>query len=174
METFSRYYNKGVAMSDDRVLESIGKLSGLVEASREDIKGLVVKNDKQSECIQEITTSVKLLETSMVATVKDNKSDFKDVNEKLSRDYTAINDLKTKTIVANGIDNYKLGKRNWWRWALGIIGGCIGILIGVNQLVGIVHKAQSMPVKINPPIHYDAVPIDTTNIFGFEDSTRGR
>ena len=103
---------------DGKILESLGKLSGLVEASREDIKTLVDKYDEQSRSIQSLSTCIQVVKTENDNRAVNIDKDLKEVNIKLSRDYITLNELKEKALVANGVEAYKGKKREWWQWLL--------------------------------------------------------
>ncbi|HLD91504.1 MAG TPA: hypothetical protein VI911_10950 [Patescibacteria group bacterium] len=122
---------------EDRILEGLGKLSGLVEASRDDIKTLVGKQDEHAKCLQTLNTSIQVIQTGYENKTAMCGKEFKDINEKLGRDYEVLNILKTKQVVENGVEAYKGKKREWWQYMLGVVGAVIGILIGINQLSGI-------------------------------------
>lgn len=143
-------------MSDDtRVLESLGKLSGLVEASREDIKTLVDKQEEHGKSLQTLATSVQVINTAYEARATACGKEFGEINRKLGRDYDTLNELKTKAKVENGVEEYKGKKREWWQWALGIAGAILGILIAINQLIGLEQKLISSKVSA-PPAAYSA------------------
>lgn len=127
-------------MDDSRILESIGKLSGLVEASREDIKTLVLKNDEQSKSITKLATSIEVIQNASITRSEACQREFKDIRYELELESTTIADLKNKALVADGVEKYKGKKREWWHYTLGVIGAIIGILIGINQLYSLVKK----------------------------------
>lgn len=132
MVAFLKNYNERDTMSDgnDKILEKLGELSGLMIATREDVKHVSNTQKEHGSSIQELTTSIKLMQSC----VADNQKDIVEVNTKLDRDFKKINALESDKTVAQGINQYKESKRAWWQWALGIMSVCIGILIGVNQL----------------------------------------
>ena len=88
---------------DGKILESLGKLSGLVEASREDIKTLVGKYDEQSRSIQTLTTCIQLVKTENDNRTANIDKDLREINIKLGRDYIVLNNLKEKALVASGV-----------------------------------------------------------------------
>jgi len=172
-------------MSDEnRILESLGKLSGLVEASRDDIKTLVGKHDEQVRNIQNLATCIQVIQTSHDTRVVSCAKDFKEINDKLGSDYEIINELKTKAIINDGVEKYKGKKREWWQYTLGVIGAIIGILIGVNQIIGIFQKievselnsiASSYSSTVNPTKSILDTTKDTTQTFSIKlDTFKGR
>lgn len=168
-------------MSEDgKILESLGKLSGLVEASREDIKTLVGKYDEQSRSIQNLTTCIQVVKTENDNRTANIDKDLREVNVKLGRDYIVLNNLKEKALVANGVEAYKGKKRDWWQWALGIVGAFVGILISINQLVSIGQKVKLSDINFGDKSIVSsvyAVPLDTlkdtTNFTMKTDTIRG-
>lgn len=165
---------------DGKILESLGKLSGLVEASREDIKTLVDKYDEQSRSIQSLSTCIQVVKTENDNRAVNIDKDLKEVNIKLSRDYITLNELKERALVANGVEAYKGKKRDWWQWVLGVIGAFVGILISINQLVGIGQKVKFSDINFGDKSIVSsvyAVPLDTlkdtTNFTMKTDTIRG-
>lgn len=122
------------------ILKSLGELTGLVKASSAAITILSGKHDKLVETTQGIATAVQVMQSGYTAKEVSCAKEFRDINDKLGRDYETLNALKTKSIVNEGVDQYRDKKRVWWQWALGVIGAFICILIGVNQLIGITQK----------------------------------
>ena len=155
-------------MSEERILEGLGKLSGLVEASRGDIKTIKEKQEEQSECLQKVQTSIKVIETSYNSRATQCGKDFQEINNKLGRDYLVLNELKTKAIVANGVEDYKGKKRIWWQWLLGIIGAIFGIIFTLNQLAGLVQKIKLSTLP-SAPSAYSAL---LNPGMGLQDSTK--
>lgn len=133
-------------MPEDKILQSIGELTGLVKASREDLKSLNDKYDDQSKNIQSLATGFAVMQNQFKQYECNTDDKIVEINEKLSRDYVTLNKLKTKVDVEEGIDSYKSKKRAYVQWFLGIIIACIGILTGVNQVMGIVDKAKPVTV----------------------------
>jgi hypothetical protein len=154
---------------NDIVLQELGKLSGLMQATREDVKQVSNTQREQGESINTLTTSFNIMQECYKYTNKE----LTQVNEKLSRDYERINVLEKDKTVNNGIDAYKEKKRIWWQWTLGIIGVMIGILISINQLVSIGHKINfGEQAKVSSSVY--AAPLDTlkdTTMFTVETDT---
>ena len=162
---------------ENRILESLGKLSGLVEASREDIKTLVGKHDEQSKYIQSLATSVQVIQTSYEGRASTCAKEFKDINAKLGRDYDSINELKNKNVKEEGVEEYKGQKRNYLGWVLGIIGAIVGILIGINQLLGINQQLTVTPLTGSPSAYASSIVPnkDTTKHFVLNiDTIKGK
>jgi hypothetical protein len=150
------------------ILKSLGELTGLVKASSSAITTLSSKHDKLVEATQEIAVAVQVMQTGYNAKEVSCAKEFKDINDKLGRDYETINELKTKSIVNDGVDKYKDKKRDWWQWALGIVGAFIGILIGINQLIGIGQKIGYTKVRGTPAVY--AAPLNAGKVDSTKDS----
>ena len=131
-----KYSEKDTTMAqhDSKILEGLGKLSGLVEASREDIKNLAVKGDEQNKNIQEIVTSIQIIQNNNEARHTSYVKEFTEINTKLGRDYDSINILKDKDKVEAGVERYKHKKREWWQYTLGLLVALSSILFGINQI----------------------------------------
>ena len=131
-----KYSGKDTTMAqhEDKILEGLGKLSGLVEASREDIKNLANKSDEQGKNIQNLTTCIQVQQTTHESRHYANVKEFTDINAKLGRDYDSINLLKDKDKVKDGVEIYKHKKREWWQYMLGILVALSSILFGINQI----------------------------------------
>lgn len=149
-----------MADCNDAILQELGKLSGLMQATREDVKEVSNTQKEQGSSIQILTTSFQLLQEGY----KYTKNELGQVNEKLARDYERINVLEKDKTVSSGIDAYKDKKRIWWQWALGIVGAFIGILISINQLVSIGQKVKLSNINFGDKSLVSsvyAVPLDT-------------
>lgn len=157
------------------ILKSLGELTGLVKASREDIATLSTKHDKLATSTQEIATAVRVMQIGYDAKAVACSKEFTEINDKLTRDYKTINELKTKTVVEAGVDDYKGSRRIWWQWALGIIGAILCVITGINQLTGLIQKVEIS--KITPQTAYGAALVsvlkDTTSkkIYGMKDTS---
>lgn len=137
MERSSKKYNEKdttMVTHDSKILEGLGKLSGLVEASREDIKNLAIKNDEQVKNIQTLATSIQILQTTDEGRHASYCKEFVDINTKLARDYDCLNTLKDKDKVQAGVDRYIHKKREWWQYMLGVLVALSSILFGINQI----------------------------------------
>lgn len=152
-------------MSDgnDKILEKLGELSGLMIATREDVKQVSNTQKDHGSSIQTLTSSIHLIQSCLDQTSKE----FIQVNDKLSRDYERINVLEKDKTVANGIESYKEGRWNWWQRTLGVVGAFIGVLIALNQLVSLKDKVAETKIKTTPSVY--AVPLtpkDTSKVDG--------
>lgn len=157
-------------MSDgnDKILEKLGELSGLMIATREDVKQVSNTQKEHGSSIQTLTTSIQVLTSMDVQT----KHELGQVNEKLTRDYERINVLEKDKNVANGIESYKEGRWNWWQRALGVIGAFLGILIAMNQLASLKDKMSSTELKGTPAAYAAPLtPKDTSKIGTFTVTT---
>jgi TolA-binding protein len=162
-------------MSDgnDKILEKLGELSGLMQATREDVHGISDTQKEHGTSIQTLASSLQVLQTSISNIDNQTKRELSQVNDKLGRDYERINVLEKDKNVANGIEDYKGKKRVWWQWALGIIGAGIGILISINQLVDLVRKVDT--TKINSSSVYASPLKDSLKTYKFKpDTIRGK
>lgn len=132
-------------MSDNNetILMSLGEIKGCIGNQTKVLEDLNKKQDEQSVRLGALVTNFEVFKTHSVVC----KNEFDQINSKLGRDYITLNELKNKSIVDNGIDLYKGKKRVWWQWALGIFGAVIGILIGLNQLVGLTEKFTKVKVQ---------------------------
>ena len=162
---------------DNKVLEKLGELSGLMKATRDDVKEVSENQKEQGSSIQILSTSIQLIQSGLQNMDHQYKREFGQVNEKLGRDYERINCLEKDKIVADGVDAYKGKKRESWQWIVGIVGALIGILIGVNQLIGISQKINATGLKTTPtayamPLVKDSL-LDTTNFVMKIDTIRG-
>lgn len=157
-------------MSDgnDKILEKLGELSGLMIATREDVKQVSNTQKEHGSSIQTLTASIQVLTSMDVQT----KRELGQVNEKLSRDYERINILEKDKNVANGIASYKEGRWNWWQRTLGVVGAVLGILIAANQLSSLKAKVVGTKLKGTPSAYAaPLVPKDTSKISTFVVTT---
>ena len=144
-------------MSEDRILEGLGKLSGLVEASREDIKTLVEKHDDQSRKIGDLATCVQVVQNDFKNHQNYVNRELNQVNDKLARDYEEINKLRKGSDMQAGVDAYQDKKRVWWQYMVAVIGGIIGVLIGINQMYGF--YTQFKTSELSPAQSVSAAPL---------------
>ena len=117
------------------IITAIGKLTGLVEATREDITEIKGKIEKLST----LETNFRVFETHGLACQRE----IKQINEKLSRDYKVINDLKAKEDRRGIESNYVARWGNKFKAGLAVIVTLVGLLVSCNQLIEIREKLHS-------------------------------
>jgi hypothetical protein len=147
--------------------QSIGKLTGLIEASREDIRILNDKQYSQNTILEKTTTDIAVIQNNFATKSASDIKRFEELSDKAARDYNRINNLEKKQNVANGVETYKDKKRIYLQWALGIIGTIILILISLNQLVDLARKitaGNATAISVQTVVRDTVVKHDTLKV----------
>lgn len=163
-------------MSDgnDKILEKLGELSGLMIATREDVKEVSLTQKEHGTSIQTLAGSIQVITNGISTMDTLTKRELGQVNDKLSRDYERINILEKDKNIANGIDAYKDKKWNWWQRTLGVMGTILGILIAANQLLSFGQKLTASKVTGTPAAYATPLPQKDTFFVIATDTIKGQ
>lgn len=137
---------------DTGLIQAIGSIQSSVDNLTKEVGLIRVKQDEQSTKIQDIVTSFAVYRTHGDYC----KREFQQINDKLGRDFKAINMLTKESEELKTISNYKGKIGNKFKIFLGIVATVLSIIIATNQIVSIKSK-----VSLNPVNAVYALPCDT-------------
>lgn len=141
-------------MADNNdILLKLGEISGVLNTQTESLKVINTKLDIHNTRISDLTNDLNLFKTHTTGCQRE----FVQINDKLSRDFKALNTLTKDADDLKAIAQFKDKTSSKFKVFLGIIATILGILISVNQLVGIKNKVS---FRATPAVY--ATQLDTS------------
>ena len=141
-------------MADNNdILLKLGEISGTLNIQTESLKVINTKLDVHNTRISDLTNDLNLFKTHTIGCSKE----FAQVNDKLQRDFKALNILTKEADELKTIASYKSNTVSRFKVFLGIVATIVGLLISINQLAGIKNKVS---FKATPAVY--ATQLDTS------------
>lgn len=128
--------------NDALILQKIGELSGLMTATREDVKQVSDSQKDHSSSIQLLTTSVQLIQQGF----SNVTTEIAKINNSVIDSCGRIDTLEQDKTVKEGIVTHNTFKAKRLQWSLGILAVFLGILLSISQISSVVKTAYTKDI----------------------------